>query len=154
MAGRADLAVDLETTAETFTVVSGIAGQAESGALTPGGRRSCSTWCAPMGTEWGEDCCRVVSLCDSLYIPCPVFAATNCGFEGHSPFLSGCHGIGVASVQVEVPCDGADREDGGASGEGVVLPGRASSLGSGGGGGGALYHPIRQQLHQWELCIL
>lgn len=103
-----------------------------------------------MGTEWGGDCSGPVSQCAYLYIPCPDFAATNCGFEEHSPFLSGCHGIGVASVQVEVPCDGADREDGGASGEGVVLPGRASSLG-GGGGGGALYHPIRQQLYQGAL---
>lgn len=81
--------------------------------------------------------------------PCHSFGvATNCGFERHSPFLGRCHGIGAATVQVEVPCDGTDGEDGGASGEGVVLPGRASSLGSG-GGGGALYHPIRQQLYQW-----
>lgn len=81
----------------------------------------------------------------------PHFAASHCLSGEHSPFLSGCHGIGAASVEVHVPCDGADREDGGASGEGVVLPGRASSLGGGGGGGGALYHPIRQQLYQWAL---
>lgn len=80
--------------------------------------------------------------------------ATNCGCGKHSPLLSRCHGIGAATVEVKVPRDGADREGSGASGEGVVLPRRASTLGGGGGGGGALYHPIRQQLYQWASQIL
>lgn len=101
-----------------------------------------------MGTEWGGDYRCSVSLWIRLFGASHNFAAANCGFEGHSPFLSRCHGIGATSVEVEVPCDGTDREDGGASGESIVLPGRASSLGRGSGGGGALYHPIRQQLHQ------
>ena len=43
-----------------------------------------------------------------------------------------------------VPGSGADGEDGGTGGEGVVLPCGGSSLGRGRCRGKALYHPIRQ----------
>lgn len=53
------------------------------------------------------------------------------GGLAHSPFFGGRHGIDIASVEVPVPGSRADGEDGGAGGEGVVLPRGASTLGRG-----------------------
>lgn len=50
--------------------------------------------------------------------------------RGHSPFLSGRHGIDVAAEQVVVPGDRADGESSSADGESIVLPRVARFLGS------------------------
>lgn len=50
----------------------------------------------------------------------------------------------MASVELPVPGSRSDGEDGGGSGEGVVLPRGASSLGGARCRGEALFHPIRQ----------
>jgi hypothetical protein len=59
-------------------------------------------------------------------------------------FLGGGHGVDLAAVEVPVPGRRTDGEDGGAGGQGVVLPRGASSLGRARGRGKALHHPVRQ----------
>ena len=69
---------------------------------------------------------------------------SHIGAGQHSPLFRRRHCVSVTPVEVPVPGNGTDSEDGGAGGKSVVLPGRASSLGRGGGRGRALYHPFRQ----------
>ena len=77
------------------------------------------------------------------------------GAERNSPFFRRSHRIDIASVEMPVPGNRSDSENAGAGWEGVVLPGRASSLGRGARRRGrALYHPMRQpsiQLKQESL---
>jgi hypothetical protein len=55
-------------------------------------------------------------------------------------FFGGRHGVDLAAVEVPVPGGRADGEEGGAGGEGIVLPRGARSLGRARCRGEALHH--------------